>query len=691
MSSTSDVGLPILGSEGQSSNAKPRIAKSRMSRVRFTVLLVVQLILLVHIAQWLITGETIAPLEPSEAMETVKDGIITVGTILFAAALLSTAIFGRYFCGWGCHVLLLQDASAKLLNRFGLRPKPFRSRVLMLMPLALALYMFVWPLVYRFVVAPILQHETEWAGFSTQLTTTNFWATFPSWMVTIPFLLLCGFLIIYLLGMKGYCSYGCPYGGFFAPIQDIAPGAIRVNDDCEHCGHCTAVCTSNVRVHDEVRDYGMVIDPGCMKCMDCVSVCPNDALSFGFGKPAIMTAPRVDHAEAMKHKRAWDLSWPEEINFGVLALLVFLAVRGAYGLVPLLFASGLTAVVVFLCWNTWKCIRKKNVRLHNWQFKREGRLRGAGFSLVAGTAFVLALVAHTGFINANHALASYYDGKVLIPSEAVFSRDAMLPNDSVLEHARKAQKYYETISWLGDGGWALAWTLQPAIDNRIGWLLAVQRDLAGAEEHMRASANTYGLSPEKAAGIGRLLRLRSDSATTHEFYRNSLKELGANAAILDEYIAWLEFENRPWVAITFIRGELERAPEPVQQWLATKEPNASVVDAARTVLEANPAWLHAIRRLSLLLMNHGETNLDVNQGIALVKKTLEIEPNNPFAWRALALGYAKIEDAPKAVDALMTSVRLEPDEPLLRKQLIDLLRHTGRPQEAAAVESGELP
>ena len=28
---------------------------------------------------------------------------------------------------------------------------------------------------------------------------------------------------------------------------------------------------------------GMVVDPGCMKCMDCVSVCPNDALYFGFG------------------------------------------------------------------------------------------------------------------------------------------------------------------------------------------------------------------------------------------------------------------------------------------------------------------------------------------------------------------------------------------------------------------------
>ena len=43
------------------------------------------------------------------------------------------------------------------------------------------------------------------------------------------------------------------------------------------------VCTSNVRVHEEIREYGGVVDPGCMKCLDCVSVCPNDALSYNCG------------------------------------------------------------------------------------------------------------------------------------------------------------------------------------------------------------------------------------------------------------------------------------------------------------------------------------------------------------------------------------------------------------------------
>ena len=118
--------------------------------------------------------------------------------------------------------------------------------------------------------------------------TSDFWHTFPIVAVAIPFLLICGFATVYFLGNKGFCTYGCPYGGFFVLADRLAPARIVVNDACEQCGHCTATCTSNVRVHEEVRLYGMVVDPGCMKTGDCVSVCPNDALSYGFAKPSIL-------------------------------------------------------------------------------------------------------------------------------------------------------------------------------------------------------------------------------------------------------------------------------------------------------------------------------------------------------------------------------------------------------------------
>ena len=173
-----EINLPQLG---QKSGGK--IAKSRNSRIRFTVLIIIQILIIAHIIQWLITGTTIAPIEPSESMETVKYGVITVGFIFFVVALASTAILGRWFCGWGCHVVLLQDASAKFLERFGIKPRPFRSRIMMFMPLALALYMFIWPIVDRFVVGPMIGRGGNWPGFSTHLTTSDFWGTFPGWVV----------------------------------------------------------------------------------------------------------------------------------------------------------------------------------------------------------------------------------------------------------------------------------------------------------------------------------------------------------------------------------------------------------------------------------------------------------------------------------------------------------------------------
>lgn len=678
---TSDISLPVAQAPSSGS-----IARSKMSKRRFAVLIFIQILIIAHVIQWLVMGTTVGPIEPSESMETVKNGVITAGFIFFSVALLSTAILGRWFCGWGCHVLLLQDASGKLLNKFGIRPKPFRSRLLMLIPLILALYMFVWPLAFRFIVAPLMGTELNWPGFTSHLIVTDFWKTFPGWLVAIPFLLICSFGVVYLLGMKGYCTYGCPYGGFFAPLDEIAPGSIRVTDACEQCGHCTAVCTSNVRVHEEVHDFGMVVDPGCMKCMDCVSVCPHDALYFGFGKPSIGR----DKSKATK-KRKWDLSWREEICFAILALLVFLSVRGAYSLISLLFASGITAIVVFLTFKAWQIIRAQDVRLYKWQFKRAGSIKAIGGVYLVGTFLMLALVAHTGVINAAVFLGELYDGRVLTPARIVFATDPFTPEPETLENARSAREWYEFASYMGDGGFALIWTNQPAIDNRIAWMLAVENRRDDAEAQMRESIDRYGLSPEKAAGLARILRSQEKNSEADAAYRSGLEEFPAAFSLLEEYIMSLEASNRPWEAITYLRNILENAPAPTADWLSLNQPDIIVTQKMREIFEEQPHLLGATRRLSLLLMNYQETPRDLADGVRLVERTIDIEPDNPFAYRALALGYGRQNRVNEAAEALRTSVRLEPNEPLLRQQLINLLRATGQNEEAMAVERGEAP
>jgi polyferredoxin len=250
------------------------IRKSTASRWRAAALLLLNLLMVAHVIQWWIMGKTISPIEPSEAMHTLQRGAINAGFIFFSLAILATMIFGRFVCGWGCHILALQDFCAWILKKIGLTPKPFRSRLLIYVPIIAALYMFVWPTAYRLFAKP--DAEPLIPPFTNHLVTTNFWETFPSVAVAIPFLFICGFLTVYFLGQKGFCTYACPYGGFFGLADKFSPGKIRVTDACNQCGHCTATCTSNVLVHAEVREFKMVVDPGCMKCLDCISVCPTD-------------------------------------------------------------------------------------------------------------------------------------------------------------------------------------------------------------------------------------------------------------------------------------------------------------------------------------------------------------------------------------------------------------------------------
>ena len=82
-----------------------------------------------------IMGKTISPIEPSETMHTLQKGFVNAGFIFFALAILATLIFGRFVCDRGCHILALQDLCGWLLKKMGLHPKPFRSRLLVYIPL----------------------------------------------------------------------------------------------------------------------------------------------------------------------------------------------------------------------------------------------------------------------------------------------------------------------------------------------------------------------------------------------------------------------------------------------------------------------------------------------------------------------------------------------------------------------------
>ena len=406
------IELPVLNTSPNSEVQKGDIAHPRTRRWRAAALIALTLLMIAHIIQWRLMGETISPIEPSETMYTLQRGAINAGFIFFTLAILATLIFGRFVCGWGCHIVALQDFCAWLMNKFGIKPRQFRSRLLVYVPLIVALYMFVWPTLYRYFAKP--PNEPLIPQFTNHLITSNFWETFPPVFVAIPFLFICGFMTVYFLGSKGFCTYACPYGGIFVLADQVAPGKIRVTDACNQCGHCTATCTSNVMVHAEVKQYGMVVDPGCMKHMDCISVCPNDALYFGFGKPAIGVPKTV--------KKNFSLTWPEELGAAIIFFASFMAAWDVYQLVPMLMALGIATITTFLAMRTWRLFRAKDLSLYRFNLKSSGSIQKAGWVFLSLALLWIGLNAHSGWVHYHESAGARAFESIRIPDELALAQ-----------------------------------------------------------------------------------------------------------------------------------------------------------------------------------------------------------------------------------------------------------------------------
>ncbi|MCA9321875.1 MAG: 4Fe-4S binding protein [Planctomycetes bacterium] len=453
---------------------------SKMGRRRAWVLLAIHVAIFGHILHWQLAGETLAPLEPSEAMYTTARGAVNAGAILLIVSMLSVLILGRWFCGWACHLVALQDGSAWLLKKMGVRPRPLRSRALALVPLGAGLFMFGFPLYARYA------KDLGLPEFGLAITKTEFWETFPGFWVGLATFVFCGFAMVYLLGAKGFCFYACPYGGLFGVVDRFAPARIRVTDACKGCGHCSAVCTSNVRVADEVARFGAVVDSGCMKCMDCVSVCPEEALYFGFGKPAA--------AMKARSKPRWtsQFSWAEEGLLGLaFAGTLFVTVglpedffpwcSRLYAQLPLLFALGIASTTAFLALYVGKTLRRRDLSFQNWTLRRDGRLTRAGRVLLALAGLWLAFVLHSAWVQ-----SLTWRGYRIMGQDAV-AAVPVAPGSLERASSAEARPLVMKARTLLDR--AAAWGLfpDPLVSNRRAKLAVMIGDLPEATRLLEAS------------------------------------------------------------------------------------------------------------------------------------------------------------------------------------------------------------
>ncbi len=694
-----EVSLTVLPSAG---GAPRHIKKSKNGPRRAISLALVHLIFAAHLTHWYLKGETLSPVEPSESMRTLEFGEVNAGAIFFAAAILGTLVFGRFFCGWGCHIVALQDLCGWLMKKCGVRPKPFRSRLLVFIPLILAIYMFIWPTLKRTVIAPLV--ESWWPtvrtdlgiaafpdrGFTNHLMTEGFWDTFGTPLMAVPFLLVCGFATVYFLGAKGFCTYGCPYGGIFGPVDLLTPGKIVVDHGkCHQCGHCTAVCTSNVRVHDEIREYGMVVDPGCMKCMDCVSVCPNGALSFGFAMPSLFKGKPKN----ARPKRVLDTTIAEDLALGVIFAAVFFAWRGAYNQIAMLFAVGIAGCAVFLAWKFWRMLRERDVRFSIWQLKRGGRLQHAGAAFVSLTLIAAAATAHTGLVNFHRwrADAAYETlaidkARVLLPGQPAF-------DDQTKAAARAALAHFRIASGWKDGGFGLFSSSESEL--RAALLTLTAGDTPAAEQLMQRVIDRRGASDELVADLGRVMVLQGRAPDAALMYEQQLAAHPEFWSVREQWALSMLQSGEAVKAIAEAEAALSRLPP--ERFTRTAHARTRLTlsrlysalgrgeDALAHIAEAvrvrpkDPILHESVAAIVY------QTRRDPVMAAAAMRHAFDLDPSNTI--RLLQLAQLELE-AGKPEDSLRhfeEALRREPDNTQRREEIATLLERAGRSEDAKRI------
>ena len=635
---------------------------------RAAVLILVYVAIILHIVHWKVAGSTVTPVEPSESMQTLELGYVNAGIILFVVLILSTLVFGRFFCGWGCHVVALQDLCGWFLKKIGMKPKPFRSRFLVYIPLFAAFYMFVLPTLMR------VYEGRKFPGFTYHLTTENFWATFPAPGIAILTFVVCGFLIVWLVGNKGFCTYGCPYGAFFYYADKAAPGKIRVTDDCEQCGHCTAVCTSNVRVHEEVARFKMVVDAGCMKCMDCVSVCPKNALYFGFGRPAIGARAATPAA-----KKQFDFSLAEEFAMAAVFLLSLYAFRGLYDAVPLLLAVGLSSITAFLSVAIGRIFYRENVRWQSLQLKLKGGIRPTGYGALLFAALLLGFLLHSAawtyhfhegkrlYAAAMDSAADNPDRATTLTADAIESYEWCAENGlfsvSTVEAAIGSGYAFNGDLTKGESHLLKAIELGPELDNAWVQLGRTQMALGKPDAAIATLENAVRLNPKNAEALrqtGLALASQNKAAESLSYFERATRALANDPVLATDYGLALAKAGKSADAVLRLKKAIALGAGSAAYFnLGLVYAETRNFNEARTYfkqsLEASPTLLPAIlalARLELQTNNFDEAAQAANDVMALQQLHSE----------AMAIWAEALQRSGKLEAEILRLIRSRPDD-----------------------------
>ena len=229
--------------------------------------------------------------------------------IPLAAFFLFGALFGRLFCAWACPFGLFQDLIGYLTSWIR-KYEPTQETNLNMrqigefIVIATALvstfiginvalgertaaqtafgvfYDQPWavlsPSTFLFTAIPLL---FWWGGIENFIIWEKFVHIDVIFWLRLAIFIVALIIIIYI--PRGWCRWFCPVGIIMGHLgTNSLLGVGRNISKCTHCGLCEDVCPMGVRILSHPAEK--VRSPQCTNCLDCVAVCPDDAMEIKF-------------------------------------------------------------------------------------------------------------------------------------------------------------------------------------------------------------------------------------------------------------------------------------------------------------------------------------------------------------------------------------------------------------------------
>jgi len=232
--------------------------------------------------------------------------VLAASGFIFVLAL--TVFTGRSYCSIICPLGIYQDIVSRIGGRFKRKYRRFRFSTAhtILRHLILAASLIVMLAGSVFLIS-LLDPYSAFGRFATYflqpvvilinnlvaaiLALFDNYAVFKVDIIKIPVLayILPSILLVlvtYLSFVRGrlYCNTVCPVGTFLGLISRISLFRINIDREaCTHCGRCSVSCKAEcIDFINEEVDLSR-----CVACFNCLTVCNDDAISYGLGNKAL--------------------------------------------------------------------------------------------------------------------------------------------------------------------------------------------------------------------------------------------------------------------------------------------------------------------------------------------------------------------------------------------------------------------